>query len=215
MIIKKISIDKINPASYNPRKDLKPDDKEYKQILKSTDEFGFVEPLVWNRRTGNLVGGHQRFKILLAKGVKETHVTIVDLPLEKEKALNIALNKISGDWDRGKLALLLDELIKASDIDIETAGFELPEAEQLLADIIKGDETEEQFDISKELEANKPIITQSGDLIELGLHGQHRLLCGDATSSLSQIKCRGRGLFADISQNDIFGKETENEKVYS
>ena len=186
MIIKTISIDKINPASYNPRKDLKPDDKAYKQLVKSMSEFGCVEPLVWNKRTGNLVGGHQRFKVILAQGAKEAQVSVVDLSLEKEKVLNVALNKISGDWDQEKLALLIDELVKAPDIDIETTGFELPEVEQLLADIINGDETEEQFDISEELEGNKPIVTQPGDLIELGLHGEHRLLCGDATK-LSDI----------------------------
>jgi len=73
MIIQKISIDKINPASYNPRKDLKPDDKEYKQLVKSMNEFGDVEPLVWNKRTGNLVGGNQRFKVILAP-VSYTHL---------------------------------------------------------------------------------------------------------------------------------------------
>jgi DNA modification methylase len=186
MTIKKIAIDKINPASYNPRKDLKPDDKAYKQLVKSMSEFGCVEPLVWNKRTGNLVGGHQRFKVILAQGAKEAQVSVVNLSLEKEKVLNVALNKISGDWDQEKLALLIDELVKAPDIDIETTGFELPEVEQLLADIINGDETEEQFDISEELEGNKPIVTQPGDLIELGLHGEHRLLCGDATK-LSDI----------------------------
>jgi len=84
MKIQKISINRINPAAYNPRKDLTPSDLEYKQLAKSMEEFGCVEPLVWNRRTGNLVGGHQRFKILLAKNVKEVEVSIVDLPLKKE-----------------------------------------------------------------------------------------------------------------------------------
>ena len=103
MTIKKIAIDKINPASYNPRKDLKPDDKAYKQLVKSMDEFGCVEPLVWNKRTGNLVGGHQRLKVILAQEAKEAQVSVVDLSLEKEKVLNVALNKISGDWDQEKL----------------------------------------------------------------------------------------------------------------
>jgi len=103
MNIQKISLNKINPATYNPRRDLKPDDSEYKQLLKSIDEYGCVQPLIWNKRTGNLVSGHQRLKILQAKGIKEAYVSIVDLPPEKEKALNIALNKISGDWDHDKL----------------------------------------------------------------------------------------------------------------
>ncbi|MHC4159792.1 MAG: ParB N-terminal domain-containing protein [Planctomycetota bacterium] len=111
MEIKKVSLGKINPAVYNPRKDLKPDHAEYKQLLKSIDEFGLVQPLVWNKRTGNLVGGHQRLKVFQAKGIKEAYVSVVNLSPEKEKALNIALNKIRGDWDEDKLKLLLDELL--------------------------------------------------------------------------------------------------------
>ena len=105
MEIKKININQINPAPYNPRKDLQPDDLEYKQIEASIDCFGLVEPLVWNSRTKNLIGGHQRFKILVSKGHKEIEVSIVDLDLEREKALNIALNKVQGAWDKGKLAV--------------------------------------------------------------------------------------------------------------
>jgi len=123
MIIKTISIDKINPASYNPRRDLKPDDKAYKQLVKSMDEFGCVNPLIWNEHTGNLVGGHQRFKVLLAQGIQKVQISVVNLPLEKEKALNVALNKISGDWDQNKLATLLDESCKSPGIDIEVTGF--------------------------------------------------------------------------------------------
>jgi len=65
MDIQKIKIGKINPAAYNPRKDLKPGDPDYEKLKKSIDTFGYVEPLVWNNRTGNLVGGHQHFKILV------------------------------------------------------------------------------------------------------------------------------------------------------
>jgi ParB-like chromosome segregation protein Spo0J len=60
MIIQKIAISKIKPAAYNPRKDLKPGDPEYLKLAKSMKEFDLVEPLVWNKRSGNLVGGHQR-----------------------------------------------------------------------------------------------------------------------------------------------------------
>ena len=112
MKILKVPIHKINPAPYNPRKNLQPNDPEYQKLLKSLDEFDCVEPLVLNRRTGHLVGGHQRFKILKARGDKYILCSVVDLSPEKEKALNIALNKISGQWDDRKLAQLLDELIK-------------------------------------------------------------------------------------------------------
>ena len=96
MIIQKIPINKINPAPYNPRLDLQPEDPEYQKLKKSIEEFDMVTPLIWNKQTGNLVGGHQRLKILIGQEIKEIEVSVVDLPEAKEKALNIALNKISG-----------------------------------------------------------------------------------------------------------------------
>ena len=94
MNIELIDTRKIKPAIYNPRKDLQPGDPEYAKLQRSLEEFDCVEPLVWNKRTGNLVGGHQRLKILLARGDKQVQCSVVDLPLEKEKALNLALNKM-------------------------------------------------------------------------------------------------------------------------
>ena len=85
MEIKKVQIEKINPAPYNPRKDLQPGDSDYESLKKSMDTFGLVEPLVWNKRSGNLVGGHQRLKILITAGFKEAEVSIVDLDLAQEK----------------------------------------------------------------------------------------------------------------------------------
>jgi ParB-like chromosome segregation protein Spo0J len=110
MRIQTVELGRINPAPYNPRKDLRPGDPEYEKLKRSLAEFGCVEPLVWNQRTGNLVGGHQRLKVLRAQGITEVEVSVVDLALEREKALNIALNKITGDWDQARLAQLLDEL---------------------------------------------------------------------------------------------------------
>jgi ParB-like chromosome segregation protein Spo0J len=86
---------------------------------------------VWNKRTGNLVGGHQRFKILIEQGLKEVDVSVVELDLEKEKTLNLALNKISGDWDDEKLGQLLKELTQNADFDSLLAGFDLPEISQI------------------------------------------------------------------------------------
>jgi ParB-like chromosome segregation protein Spo0J len=131
MEIEKITLEKINPAAYNPRKDLKPGDSEYEKLRKSITEFGFVEPLVWNRRTGNLVGGHQRLKILKEMGFSEVEVSVVDLDDAKEKALNIALNKISGDWDMPLLKDLLEEL-DTGDFDMDLTGFTSKEIEDLM-----------------------------------------------------------------------------------
>ena len=68
MQVSKIPISQLNPATYNPRKDLKPGDPEYNKLKRSIQEFGYVEPIVWNKRTGNIVGGHQRYKVLTALG---------------------------------------------------------------------------------------------------------------------------------------------------
>lgn len=107
MEIRKVPISKLNPAAYNPRKSLRPGDAAYEKLSRSLEVFGCVEPVVWNERTGNVVGGHQRLKILLAAGETELEVSVVNLPEAEEKALNIALNKISGEWDEEGLSALL------------------------------------------------------------------------------------------------------------
>ncbi|MGE6260885.1 DNA methyltransferase [Heyndrickxia sporothermodurans] len=134
MEIVKISVNEINPATYNPRIDLQPGDSEYEKLKTSIEEFGYIDPLIWNKRTGNLVGGHQRYKILLDQGLKEIYVSVVDLDETKEKALNLALNKISGEWDNEKLHDLIEELQK-EDISIEITGFEEQDLEQITADL--------------------------------------------------------------------------------
>lgn len=96
------------PADYNPRK-ISP--KAMEGLKKSLAEFGAVQPIVVNERTGHIVGGHQRVKALAALGQVETTVIVVDLSLTREKALNVALNNphISGEFDDG-LGDLLDEI---------------------------------------------------------------------------------------------------------
>lgn len=127
-----MSVIQLNAAPYNPRLDLKPGNPAYEKLKQSLTEFGCVEPLVWNKRTGNLVGGHQRLKVLIEQGVTEVEVSIVDLPLEREKTLNLALNKIQGDWDEQKLAALLEELAHVPEFDIGITGFDPPEISELL-----------------------------------------------------------------------------------
>jgi len=187
MLIRKIPIQKINPAPYNPRKNLQAGDPEYEKLLKSIDEFDCIEPLVWNHRTGNLVGGHQRLKILAARGDTEVICSVVDLSPEREKALNLALNKISGDWDEPKLALLLDELTKVPEFDVGLTGFETCEISDLLDRALTIDSLqakEEHFDVEEALDRENPAVTRPGELIELG---NHHLLCGDS-SKLSALR---------------------------
>lgn len=132
MDIQSVAISKINPAPYNPRKQLTAEHAKYRKLDHSLKEFGLVEPLIWNKRTGNLVGGHQRLRVPIDQGAIEVDVSVVDLPLEKEKILNIALNKIAGEWDEQKLAELLDELIKIPElVNVELTGFGVHERAQL------------------------------------------------------------------------------------
>lgn len=131
MEIRRVSIEKLNPAAYNPRKDLRPGDPEYQRLEQSMERYGYVEPIVWNERTGNVVGGHQRLKILIATGAKETDVSVVDLSPTDEKALNVALNKIDGAWDDDRLTAVLQEL--SSEIDLSITGFGQNELDDLFA----------------------------------------------------------------------------------
>lgn len=204
MDIQKIDISKINPAVYNPRVDLRPGDPEYEKLKQSINTFGYVEPLVWNKQTGNLVGGHQRLKILIEQGATEVEVSVVDLPLEKEKALNLALNKIRGDWDEEKLGVLLDELNKMQDLDVTLTGFDTSEISQILdrAEEIK----EDGFSIEDEVIREGEAVTQKGDLIELG---SHRLLCGDSSNPDDVAK-----LIGDNKINLIFSDPPYNVDYY-
>jgi DNA modification methylase len=177
MNIQKINVERLNPATYNPRKDLKPSDAEYKKLKRSLEEFGYVEPVIWNERTGNIVGGHQRFKVLLELGETEIDCVVVDFDENREKALNVALNKIQGEWDETKLA----ELFKGFDIadfDAELTGFSIDEIDALFAP--KGC-VEDEFDeekAKKEVEDKGGTVTQTGDI---WLLGDHKLICGDST----------------------------------
>ena len=175
MNIDKISIKKLIPADYNPRKDLRPGDPEYEKLKRSLEEFGYVEPVIWNRTTGRVVGGHQRLKILLNMGMEEVDCVVVEMNEEKEKALNIALNKINGDWDREKLALLITDL-NAADFDVSLTGFDPGELDDLFKDTMKEKIKEDDFDVDSEL--NKPAVSRLGDVWILG---KHRLVCGDST----------------------------------
>ena len=123
MVIELKKVTDLLPAEYNPRKDLKPGDAEYEKLKRSVEQFGYVEPVVWNKTTGKVVGGHQRLKVLQDMGYTEVDCVVVELTEEKEKALNIALNKISGEWDKDKLALLITDL-QATDFDVSLTGFD-------------------------------------------------------------------------------------------
>lgn len=127
----KAKIDDVLPADYNPRK-IK--DAELKRLIESIKAFGFVEPVVVNTRTGVIVGGHQR--VAAAKELGYTHVPVVEVDLDeaRERALNLALNKISGEWDGPKLADVIGELRGMADEEVlALTGFSDEEQVKLLA----------------------------------------------------------------------------------
>lgn len=99
----------INSAPYNPKKEIQPGDRAWYEIEHSLDRFNLVDPLVWNKTTGNLVGGHQRLKIRKYKGFLSSPCTVVEIEdIDAEMALNVALNKMRGDDDPVKLAAVLE-----------------------------------------------------------------------------------------------------------
>lgn len=138
----------IKPAPYNPRIQLKPGDPEYEALKKSLTRFGTAVPLVINERTGYLVSGHQRLAALKDMGKTEAEVVLIDADPKQEKLLNIALNKIEGDWDYEKLEELFQDI--GTD-DIEYTGFTAEEVENLFD--ISPEDVEEGFEEEDEPEA--------------------------------------------------------------
>lgn len=136
MRIERKRIGELNAAPYNPRVALRPGMPGYERLARSVREFGLVQPIVWNERTGHVVSGHQRLEVLRNEGESEVEAVVVSLPLEREKALNVALNNshVGGDWDAGKLVDLLGELCELPDFDETLTGFDGDELRNLLLD---------------------------------------------------------------------------------
>lgn len=173
MQIKRLPIDALKPAKYNPRKDLKPGDPAYEKIRRSLHDFGYVDPIIWNEVTGNIVGGHQRYKVLKAEGTTEVDCVVVHIENPNdEKALNIALNKATGEWEPVALAELLQDL-QLTGYDLNSTGFDAAEVDDLFSLVhdkdVRDDET--ALDPATIMPFVKP-----GDVWTLG---RHVLLCGD------------------------------------
>lgn len=211
MNIQIIDINKLIPATYNPRKDLKPDDAEYIKIKNSIVKFGFVSPLVINKDM-TVIGGHQRLKVLKDLGITEVECIVVDLDKTNEKALNIALNKIQGDWDEDKLEALLQEL-KLEEFDMNLTGFDFDEVDEILNDI--NGTKEDNFDVDSAYEEIEEPITKPGDIWILG---NHRLMCGDSTHKDDIMRLMNNQdadmLLTDPPYNvDYVGKTAEALKI--
>lgn len=178
--IQKRNIADLKPAEYNPRKALTPEDAEYQKIKRSIEKFGYVDPIIINK-DGTIIGGHQRYTVLKDLGHTEVEVNVLDLSKEDEKALNIALNKISGEWDNLKLKDVLVEL-NLGDYDISLTGFDDRELEELieLTDF-EPEVSEDEFDADEAYNdsAAGESLVKRGEVWQLG---RHRLMCGDSTN---------------------------------
>ncbi len=172
--LKVLPISVLKPAEYNPRKKLKKGDKEYKKIQDSIEEFGFADPLVVNSDM-TIIGGHQRLTVAMDLGYSEVPCAVVDIDKVREKALNIALNKITGAWDDDLLVKLLED-IGNSNFDLGKTGFDPPEIGQLFNKVHDKQVKEDNFDIDAEL--TQPVFSKLGDM---WLIGKHRVICGDST----------------------------------
>ena len=170
-----LPLGQLRPAAYNPRKALKPSDKEYQKIKNSIQEFGYVEPIIVNYDM-TVIGGHQRLTVLKDLGYTEAQCVVLHIEDEaKVKALNIALNKISGEWNEQLLADLLGDLQDAQ-FNLDLTGFEAPEIDQLFSKLHNKDIEEDNFDVEEELK--NPAFSHAGDIWTLG---RHRVICGDST----------------------------------
>ena len=193
----KRKLNELVAADYNPRKALTPEDSEYQKIKRSIEEFGYVDPIIINE-DGTIIGGHQRCTVLKDLGYEEVDVVVVSLDKQREKALNIALNKITGEWDELKLKdLLLD--LDLGDYDISLTGFESEELTNLVDRLaIEPEAIDDDFDESEMLEQISEPKTKLGDVWKLG---RHRLMCGDSTSQ-EDVATLMKGELADLIITD-------------
>ncbi len=177
--IENVDIESLHPDPANPRRIGK---EELEALTRSIREFGFVQPVLARKADSAVIGGHQRLLAARRLGWKTVPVIFFDLSIEQSRLLNLALNKISGEWDQELLARMLADLKPVEDIDLSLSGFSEEELEKLLKSLDTREKKErvETFDLDAALEAAQAAhVAQRGDLWRLG---DHRLLCGDSTN---------------------------------
>ncbi len=215
MNLQRIPVEQLKPAKYNPRRDLKPGDPAYEKIRRSLKEFGYVDPVIWNEVTGNIVGGHQRYKVLVAEGATEIDCVVVHIENpQDEKALNVALNKAVGEWEPVALADLLSEL-QQSGYDLGATGFDPAEVDELFSQVHDKDVKDDESDIDPD--EVTPFV-QTGDVWTLG---RHRMMCGDSTKA-ADVDLLMAGVKANlvvtdppynVSYQSVDGKTIQNDSM--
>lgn len=187
-----MKLSELRPAGFNPRK-ISP--ASQKNLANSIKRFGMVQPIIFNTKTGNVVGGHQRLAILKASGTKETDVVQVSLSANEEKALNVALNNINGEWDYDKLTDLLTEL-KDSDFKLDVMGFTKTELDAILKD-----------DGEIEREMSKPGLTPDQRLVIFEANAIKQIVLYLPTKKYLEVLKRLQSLATELkldNHTDVF-----------
>ena len=182
--VEHVPLDQLRPWDGNPRHI---PSAEMESLRQSLSHWGLVQPIIVRREDSTIIGGHQRLEAARALGMKRVPVVYLDISAAEAKALNLALNRISGEWDLPKLGGLLQELQDLPDLDESLTGFDADEIDAMLADLERQsapDPREETFpDAAEALQTwmqQTPTRVSKGDLWRLG---RHRLFCGDSLAS--------------------------------
>ena len=188
--VKYVSANSLKPADYNPRRW---EDSAVQQLKESIKRFGLVDPLIVNsapNRKNIVIGGHFRLYIAKELVIEKVPVVYVNIPdIEREKELNLRLNRNTGDWDI--------ELLKGFDIGtLLNVGFDDSDLSDIWDDVLEIED--DNFDIEEELSRIGKPKTETGQLFELG---KHRLLCGDALEPKNVAKLAGNRQ-VDMIYND-------------
>ncbi|MFA6357396.1 MAG: DNA methyltransferase [Candidatus Omnitrophota bacterium] len=160
----KMAIEKLKFAPYNPRRMKK---AVFEKLKENIRRFKVYSPLIVNMRTWHVVGGNQRLRALLELGYTEVNVVSVDLSIEEEMALNLALNKLVGEFDNPSLPVIFQEIMKTPEL-LNLTGFEPIEVFHILDTYTA--QIDEDFDIEKEISQIDKPVTVPGDIVEVGLH---------------------------------------------
>ena len=171
LAVEQVPIDQLRPDPANPRRI---SNAELEALTRSLQEFGFVQPVLARREDNTVIGGHQRLLAARRLGYKTVPVTFLDLTLEQARLLNLALNKICGEWDQELLARMLADLKPIEDIDLSLSGFSEDELGKLLKSPGPARQAEQPEDVRPRRRAGGRTCGATRATGELWALGDHR-----------------------------------------